>query len=188
MNFVIGESLELICHEENLKDPTVGVVGLGFTGSNVANYLASKYKVIGYDVRKMTESLSRNLILTTDAEKLRFCDVVVLLSTGGDDIKNLIQKFKDGTVFIDDNHPPLHPSLVEELKLKKKGKVYRAVIGANGVRFIPRLPNYAPEWIPGCVIEATVANDLPQNQEAFNVAAKAAGFHAFKAYHRGANI
>jgi len=189
VNFVIEESLKLICCKENMTKPVVGIIGLGFTGLNVAKNLSAKYKVIGYDVRKVTnESTYENLTLSLNAKKLSECDVVILLTTGGNDVNDLIENFKQGVLVIDDNHP-LSPSLVRKLKKEKGAKVYRAVVGANGVKFFPRLPNYSPEWIPGCVIEAIISNDSNfKNQEEFNQAALEAGFHALKAIHRGTKI
>src|SRR5690625_1996589 len=78
------------------KDPTIGVVGLGYVGLPVAVGFSEKYKVIGFDINKeKIESLQENydwtgemsykdleeasIEFTTIEKKLRQCDFIIVV-------------------------------------------------------------------------------------------------------------
>jgi hypothetical protein len=160
---------------------TVGIIGIGFIGSALTKYFSGLYKtVIAVDNRlDPGSSWPRNVTYTDDHSKLRTCDIVILLTGRGDDAAAAFRHFKKNVIVIDDAHPQLSRDYIEKIRLEKQGSVNKAVVGLEGIRYIPKLPGFKADWIPGCAVEVIVATKFGftyQSQDEFNSLAVKAGF------------
>ena len=170
--------------EDNLLVPgklTVGIIGIGFIGSALARHFSGLYKsVIAVENRlDPRASWPRNVTYTGDHSKLKACDIVILLTGRGDDAAAAFQHFKQNIIVIDDAHPQLSREFVEKIRRDKQGSVNKAVVGLDGIRYIPKLPGFKANWIPGCAVEVIVATKFGfdyHNQDEFNSLAIEAGF------------
>jgi len=178
--FTVTETLRHVLDAENLSPhSTIGVLGVGFIGGKVVRYLREigYSSVIGFDQRVKNPHENDHITLTNDFTLLRHCQVVVILTAKGSDIAETITHFREGVIVVDDTHPQLPSYLVEEIRAKK-GKVYKSALGLEGVRFLPEIPGYDREWLPGCVIEALVVSNghAGANQQDFDQISKEIGF------------
>ncbi len=98
-------------------------------------------------------------------------DIIIVISAKGSDIYPYMKDMKDGAVVIDDTHPRMK-------KTFDRGFVYRASLSLPGANFLPSLPNYNSDSIPGCVVEAMVKSSQGEfdSQESFNQKANTIGF------------
>ena len=68
------------------------------------------------------------------------------------------------------------------LKKPDKSYFYKVATGIDSVKFIPKLPGYKADWIPGCCIESIIhsefGNSSFSSQELFNKNAKNLGLRA----------
>ncbi len=137
----------------------VGILGVGYIGSGLACFFSKHYNhVAAVDKRPSeTGTWPENVTYTTNPSVLADCDMVVILTGRGDEAATAIGHMRQGVIVVDDAHPQLPESLINQIVEEKKGTVYKAAVGLKGVRFIPRMPGFEPEWIPGCAIEAMVS-------------------------------
>lgn len=184
--FTIIEVVNTVINKENLSIPKtrVGVVGVGFIGRRVLYELQKMgfQSIIGIDSnsQKISNQKIVGVQLSTNFEFLSTCDLVLILTSRGEDIKQKISYFKPGTIIIDDTYPPIPKTLRESIVQIKQAKIYRAIIELPGTELKPAIPGYASNWLPGCAVEAIVISDGNNfnlsTQEEFNVKAKEIGF------------
>lgn len=184
--FTIIEAVRNVINRERLSIPktTVGVVGVGFIGRSVLCELQKMgfYSIIGIDsdFQKISTQEISGVRLTTNFEFLSTCDLVLLLTTRGEDIEQKTSWLKSKVIIIDDTYPPIPKSLRKLIIQAKQAKIYRAIIELPGVKFRPSLPGFASNWLPGCVIEALIVSSNSNfnfsTQEEFNLKAREVGF------------
>ena len=188
--FVVTESVEQIIKDRRmaLDRVKVGVMGIGFVGRRVINSLKSLgiCDIRGVDINLKDSYRNNGLRLGNDASLLEKCDLIIVLTTRGEDIEKAIPHFKKGAILLDDTHPSIPQKYLAVLE-RNGNRVFKVVTGLDGIKFFPRLPNFDPEWIPGCVIEAIVLSGGAdcQNQEEFNRLARQCGFRALLVAPRG---
>lgn len=132
-------------HEMQMSETTIGLVGLGYVGLPAAICFAEKYQVIGYDINvNKIEALIKGkdetgevtkeqlqestCIFTTEAEKLRLCDFIVVavptpldqenkpdLSYVKDATKLIGRNMKKGAIVIYES--TVYPGATEEICL-----------------------------------------------------------------------
>lgn len=184
--FTVTETIKAIMVKEKLfsSNIKIGVLGVGFIGSRLLRELKAMNfaMVCGVDnnSKQLVAGNVAGAILTEDTNILANCDIVIILSSKGDDIKVTIPILKEGVIIVDDTHPPLSRKYFPSIK-KKNGKIYKVVLGLGNMISFPRWPNYDNRWLPGCTIEAIVVADRKEimenfSQEEFDKKASEIGF------------
>ena len=171
--------------KDNRLDPgkiTIGIIGIGFIGAALSRYFSGIYKtVIAVENRLDAKATwPRNVVYTGDHSKLKSCDIVILLTGRGDDAAAAFKHFRQDIIVIDDAHPQLSREYIEKIRMEKQGTVNKAVVGLDGIRYIPKLPGFKANWIPGCAVEVIVATRFGfeyHTQDEFNALAFEAGFY-----------
>lgn len=185
--FTVTETLLYALKIEGLTSKhTIGILGVGFLGGKVLRHLRDIgfSSLIGFDPRAKG-GRDTNPILTNDPNMLTQCKVVVVLTGKGSDIADSIPYFSKGIIVIDDTHPQLPSTLVEQIRTHG-GKIYKATLGLEGVRFFPKIPGYGAEWLPGCVIEALNGhNGHNQTQQEFDQRGRELGLRPLLVHSRG---
>jgi len=134
--FTIESTLEKVLSLDNApKDPAIAIVGTGFIGAVLLENQAS----IG---RRVT-----GFSLNSDASEISHADIVIVLTPRGKDFSPYIPHLKEGAIVIDDTHPRIFARL-------KNATLYKVAMSLDGVKFMPKLPGYRNNWVPGCAIEA----------------------------------
>lgn len=166
--FMILENVREIAAKHLVK--TVCVVGVGFTGAQVANDLAAEgYKVFARDPRPEVITRLKGGVeyIGMDTRKAATADVIVLLSTDGDGIRSLVPFLGANQVVLADTHPKMKPSTVRDLYLQGVW-VYESALTYPGLTFMPKLPQWNRDTIPGCVGQAFVeASDTYDPRRSF---------------------
>jgi len=170
--FTVVETLQYVLATKDLSlHDTIGVLGVGFIGGKVLRYLRDLgyTSLIGFDPLVKNPHENNHMILTNDFTFLSRCQVVIVLTAKGSDVADAIPYLREGVIVVDDTHPQLPPLLVRRIR-EKKGEVYKSVLGLEGVCFLPEMPGYHRQWLPGCVIEALVVSNgyNGTNQEKFD--------------------
>ncbi|MDP2709478.1 MAG: hypothetical protein Q8O93_05585 [bacterium] len=167
-------------HNLDLAEAGIIVVGVGYVGGLLLKDMrANGLKAIGVDtdaLNKIHEIPGGYVALDEDARVfLPRADLVVVLTPSGSDFEPYVKFLKQGAIVIDDTHPKI---------INKPDGVnfYKVAVGMSGASFIPKLPGYEADWIPGCAVEAIFSaatgdfNGMTQVE--FNNKAKELGFFA----------
>jgi hypothetical protein len=182
--FVVGNSGTVFCVMETVgrvmslhglmagKFKTA-LVGVGFTGRLVLEALKND----GHDIYGVDIKISHRGVLVGEEgiAALKTADMVIVLTPKGSDFLPYVGYLKPGCIVIDDTHPKI-TQRPEEVHF------YKVAMGMKGVKFLPRLPGYRSNWIPGCTVEAIYSaatgnfNHTPQAE--FNRIARELGFYA----------
>lgn len=120
----------------------IGILGYGYIGSRLANSLhyITTNRIFARDLRFKQERDNYNgVVFSRDPAKLAGCDLVVILTATGEQAECAIEHLKPGVIVIDDTHPQMPYHLSNRIE-KKGGRVFKAVLGLDGVVFRPRLP------------------------------------------------
>lgn len=159
--------------------------GAGHTGSQVVGDTAKIFgRVIALDPRFNDQQVANheqeicrkndNVVQTSNQKMLAMADVVLVLTASGNDIADSVKYFSPGTVLADDTHPCI--KRIIRSKLVEDGvDLWKAVMYDGQLRMIPRMPNFKPDDIPGCLLEALVVlehgQEVLSNLECFSKAA-----------------
>lgn len=163
------------------KNLCVAVVGgAGHTGTEVVNVLAQEYgSVIAFDPRFKEDERVGNVLRTSRPYHLVDAKVVVALTAKGDDARTIAIHLSPGTVVADDTHPMMNKP-TRKLFLDRGVSLVKITVGDGSVRMYPRLPDFKPGDVPGCLLEALVVKlrgpQVLKDQETFNQAAEELGF------------
>ena len=171
--FCVIETVDEAAKRHNLSTGKykIAVVGVGYIGGLLVDVLMEYgHDVIGIDTKTKRERV------TSESHPLKQADLVVVLLPKGSDFDPYILYLKKGAIVIDDTHP--------KIRKKPPGIIfYKVAVGMKGVKFLPRLPGYKSNWIPGCAAEAMcVAFDEKfrhATPREFNGKAKDLGFFAY---------
>jgi len=134
--FAIETTLEkILALEDTCKDPVIAVIGTGFIGQAVLNNLKRKgRKVVGFNI-------------DSDVSAIADADIVIVLTPRGKDFMPYVPHLKKGAIVIDDTHPRIFARI-------DNAALYKVAMSIEGVQFLPKLPGYLYDWVPGCAIEA----------------------------------
>ena len=161
--FSITESISEIIRVKGLANEKlkVGVVGIGFIGRKLAKDLVCMgfNMVIGIDdnKNKINQPIT-GVRLSDSPELLKICDIVIILTSRGDDILNKKDYFKCGVIIIDDTYPAILKETVGLICQELNAEIYRTMIIGDSTKFVPSFPRFKNNWLPGCVIEAIVVS------------------------------
>lgn len=172
----------------SIPEINIGILGYGYIGSRLVSYLQylSTNKIVVVDPRiKQERDNYDGIMLSRNPAKLAYCDLVVILTATGGQAECAIEYLKPGVIVIDDTHPQL-PYRLSSLIEKKGGRVFKAVLGLDGVVFWPRLPNWEADWLPGCCVEGltSAAKGFASSQQEFNQLAQEIRFEALNVPNR----
>ena len=153
--FMLLENLREIQRHHGAR--SVCVVGVGHTGTQIAHdFAAAGFDVCARDVRdEAADQLVGVRFVGMDAEAAAAADVVTLLSTDGDSIISLLPHLRPGQVVLADTHPKMRPEIVGQLHAQGV-VVYESALTYPGLRFLPKMPHWRHDTIPGCVGQAFV--------------------------------
>lgn len=150
-SFSVISTVEKIYEIHSLRKDrnSMVIVGIGFLGKAViGNLQASGYRVQGIDI----VTTNAGIYIGEDALKiLSMSDVVVVLTPRGQDFVPYLPQLKPGAIIIDDTHPKLRHQM-------ENNPTYKVALEWPGFEFVPRLPGYHKQWIPGCMVEAIVTS------------------------------
>lgn len=159
--FAIESTLEKILEIGEVKpDPVIAVVGTGFIGQAVLENQERKgRKVVGFNLDSETSDISS-------------ADIAIVLTPRGKDFLPYRPYLKKGVIIIDDTHPRIFANFED-------ASLYKVAMSIEKVRFIPKLPGYRYNWVPGCAIEAILqarfGHDTIVDPELTRLAAKKIG-------------
>lgn len=151
-------------HFGTRQEVNVAVIGgAGHTGSEVVKLLACEKRVscvIALDPRYGREAPSGRVWRTSDNNSLVEADVAVILTGKGDDAQVAIRQLRSGVVVLDDTHPMIGRGMVRYLRDEKNAHLYKITSqgAGDGLRYLPRLPDFRQGNIPGCLLEAVVVS------------------------------
>jgi hypothetical protein len=124
----------------------IAIVGVGYVGDMLLSSLKNEGHVaFGIDIkcRRM------GVVLPEGGQAyLKIVDMAVVLTPRGSDFLPYVQYLKPGSIVIDDTHPRINANNPDGIEF------YKVALGIDGARFLPGLPGYKPEWLPGCTLEA----------------------------------
>jgi hypothetical protein len=134
--FTIESTLEKILELDEVEpEPVIAVIGTGFIGQVVLeNQKRKDRKVVGCNLDSEVKNISN-------------ADIVIVLTPRGKDFIPYIPHLKKGAIIIDDTHPRIFANI-------ENATLYKVAMSIERVRFIPKLPGYRYNWVPGCAIEA----------------------------------
>lgn len=159
--FSISETLIAAMEKNNVsKSAKIIIVGKSFISTGLASFLNTH----GYKTSEIN--------ISDGVSHIKDADIVIVLTLSGKLFYPLIPHLKYQSILIDYTHPKM-------LKRPEKSYFYKVATGINRVKFIPKLPGYKANWIPGCCIEsivhATYGKSSFATQELFNKSAKELG-------------
>lgn len=182
--YTVTANLERLLLASNLspEETRIAVIGQGYIGSRVVRRLqAFGYpNLVGFDPRFRSNYSRRGVYYTGDPNELSDCDVGIALTAQGPDLARFIPFLKEGVRILDDTHPEIPLELRTRIRAERGGRVYKAVLGLEGVYFRPAFPEFQEDWIMGCVAEtlARVIGYSLQTQEESDRTFQGLGFEA----------
>lgn len=171
-------------------DVTLALIGgAGFIGSRLIESLTTEFdRVIAVDPRYAGASREAgNVFYTARAEDVREAEAVMVLTARGSDTASIAHHLRSGTVVADDTHPEM-PEAIRDVMEERGATVLKATVADDRIRFVPALPDFRSDDIPGCLLEALVVvqrgEEILDSQAGFNRAADELGFRARLTPHR----
>ncbi len=166
------------------KDVTLALIGgAGFIGSRLIESLTTEFdRVIAVDPRYAGASREvGNVFYTARAEDVAEAEAVMVLTACGSDTAGIAHHLSSGTVVADDTHPEM-PEAIRSTMEERGATVLKATVADARIRFVPALPDFRSDDIPGCLLEALVVvlrgKEILDSQSEFNRAAEELGFAA----------
>jgi hypothetical protein len=175
--FCVMETLHEAMKKQGLEvgKAKIAIIGIGYVGGLLFDALkAEGQDVIGVDI----EFRKSGVALKEDGEVLiSIADVVIALTPKGSDFLPYVKRLKKDAIIIDDTHPKI------KMEDQPEGMIfYKVAVGLEGVKFLPQLPGYRADWIPGCAVEAILTARTGEfngvSQKEFNHRARSFGFFA----------
>lgn len=166
------------------EEVTLALIGgAGFIGSRLIDSLTTEFgRVIAVDPRYAGASREAgNVVYTARPEDVAEAEAIMVLTARGSDTAGIANHLSCGTVVADDTHPEI-PQAVREIMEERGATVLKATVADARIRFVPALPDFRADDIPGCLLEALVVvhrgKEVLDSQAEFNRAAEELGFGA----------
>jgi hypothetical protein len=166
------------------QEVTLALLGAaGFIGSRLTESLTTRCKrIIAIDPRYAEASREvGNVFYTARAEDVAEAEAVMVLTARGSDTASIAHHLTPGTVVADDTHPEM-PEAIRDAMEGRGATVLKATVADDRIRFVPPLPGFRSDDIPGCLLEALVVvqrgKEILDSQVEFNRAADELGFRA----------
>ncbi len=182
--FSVIDTLEIILSRLRItkKDITVGVIGVGVIGNEVVKVLKGMGfgGIVAVDKKLGPAVTQEGVTMGSEATLLATSDIVIVLTSRGDDIEGAIGHLKNSVILLDDTYPFISKKNIVRIQQEKRGKIYKVAAVCKGMLTFPKIPGFYRDWIPGCVVEAVVSlhgKDVFVDQAEFNEAARESGMH-----------
>jgi len=182
--FMISENIKAVRElHPGTKGLSIGVVGCGYTGANLVEYLSQVLndKVVAFDTSRRVSNFEHAEFVGDDFTRIEECGIVIILTTQGNSgIESIISHLNPYSVVISDTHPKITRSRWQEVNKKVSG-CYESATIYPGSWFFPSFPRWNNKTVPGCVVQAIVESvyDIKfEEQEQFNRYAIECGFVA----------
>ena len=166
------------------REVTLALIGgAGFIGSRLIESLTPEFdRVIAVDPRYAEASREMgNVFYTARAEDVAEAEAVMVLTARGSDTAGIAHHLRPGTVVADDTHPEM-PEAIRSTMEERGATFLKATVADTRIRFVPALPDFRSDDIPGCLLEALVVmlrgEEILDSQSEFNRAAEELGFAA----------
>ena len=184
------EAAKLVGKEPS--ETTLGVIGgKGFIGSKLVANAASEFgRTVALDTRYEGRSQGEDGVLYTNRpDDVHDAEAIIVLTPKGADMSTVASHLAPGTVVADDTHPEMPPEVRSQIE-HRGATVLKATLGDKRFRFVPPIPDFRSDDIPGCILEALViiqrGKEALESQELFNRTAEELGFRARLAPHLNA--
>ena len=135
--------------------------GGGFIGKGLLPKIKENYKqIFAIDPIYTQDETKGNTVYSNDPVRIRKADAVLVLTPTGDDAAPYAEHAVNGQIWGDDTYPDMSPST--RSKLKSAGvELFKPAMVDESFRFIPPLPTFGVNRIPGCLISGMV-NEVKQ--------------------------
>lgn len=165
--------------------------GGGYLGSRLADDLAPLFRcVIAIDTAYEERAESGNVVRTPNHAEIASADVVLVITAKGDQFQPFISHLPDNHPVIigDDTHPCMKAPVRQQVTNHLQTRLFKvAMIGH--MYMLPRLPNFNPRDVPGCLVEAIIVAQygygILADISAFRKIAEGMGFAPRLYKHRG---
>lgn len=171
--YAVVTALEQACftHRLHPKETVVAIIGgAGHVGTYLTQHMGQFDDFVVVDIGTVkldgvpqhamashaawTQTVHREVVRQF-GEEIRHANIVVNLSRQGDDMMAYVPYLSPSTVVLDDTHPPMHADVRRAVR-SSGANLHKVVMQAAGLRMWPRLPDFSPTWVPGCMLEALV--------------------------------
>ena len=179
---LLSEKSGIQPHEQSI----VLIGGAGRIASQCIQDLALHYKTIYTIDPRFTEDYSETIGSSTiyyssKPDFLKVADIGIVLTSSGEDIRDIIPHFKKGMLVADDTHPCIKKDISDQL-IGRGVDLWKSAMTHDKFKTIPKVPNYNSNSIAGCLLEAMVLskNDdsVLSDLNTFMSAAKEMGYKA----------
>ena len=139
--------------------------GGGFVGKGLLPVIRNRYgAVMVIDPCYQETTLDGNVTCTRDPKWIGAADAVLVLTPRGDDAMQYSTYAVVGQVWGDDTFPDMSPATQKSIK-DQGALLFKTAMIDKTLRFIPQLPTFGLNHVPGCLISAMVNEIKPGIQE-----------------------
>lgn len=143
--------------DKKVKDAILCIIGGGeFIGKGLLPIIKNNYKqIFTIDPIYEEDATDENTTFSCDPTHITKADAVLVLTPTGDDSAPYTQYAKKGQIWGDDTFPDM--SLTTRLAFKNAGvELFKPAMVDDSFRFVPPLPTFGVNKIPGCLISGMV--------------------------------
>jgi len=135
--------------------------GGGFVGRRLLPRLVGRYgRVVAVDTAYAQPEEADGALRTGDPSVLGDADAVLVLTPRGDDAAPYARFARTGQVWGDDTFPDMQPATQREF-LRRGARLYKTSLVDETLRFVPPLPTFGSNHVPGCLVAAIVNERRP---------------------------
>lgn len=165
-------AMDKICAEMiRLRNETTGnarlciLGGGGFVGKALLPVIRNRYgAIMAIDPCYRETIHDDNVICTSDPKWIRTADAVLVLTPRGDDTAPYSKYAKVDQIWGDDTFPDMSPAT--QKSIRDKGAIlFKTAMIDKTLRFIPPLPTFGINHVPGCLISAMANEKKPGIQD-----------------------
>lgn len=163
-------AMDKICAEMiRLRNETTGnarlciLGGGGFVGKTLLPVIRNRYgALMAIDPCYRETIYDDNVICTSDPKWIRTADAVLVLTPRGDDAAPYSKYAQVDQIWGDDTFPDMSPATQQSIR-DKGAMLFKTAMIDKTLRFIPPLPTFGINHVPGCLISA-MANEKKGTQ------------------------
>lgn len=135
--------------------------GGGFIGKRLLPKIKNNYKqIFAIDPIYPEDRSQDNTVYSNDPAHIRYADAVLVLTPRGDDAAAYAAYAASGQIWGDDTFPDMTPRTREKIE-NAGARLFKPAMVDRSFRFIPPLPTFGVNRIPGCLISGIVNEIKP---------------------------
>lgn len=135
--------------------------GGGFVGKALLPVIRDRYgAIVAIDPCYRETTSEDNVICTKDPKSIRGADAVLVLTPRGDDAIMYSTYAEVDQIWGDDTFPDMSPATQKSIR-DKGALLFKTAMIDKTLRFIPSLPTFGINHVPGCLISAMVNEKKP---------------------------